>query len=326
MSDALERWRRRREQREGEPGALLSAVVGDFLAAIDSRTVHLARQEFVVGSELLEASEGVFVFLTSDGLRRELPWSDVLNLELIKRRIRMATPDQEALRFGMHLLANLQYADDQFGTDFTNAVLWEVVKTRFGRVSAINETLDAIPHDAPTQGAPYLACVTYIETCVDGIGNSLVVELGYDNQRTAFAILSGAVLFVLERRHRLSFRRPVAETTDALLSTEQIRERLSRSRQLLQEGFVDAALLLAWSAAEAAMQRRWEFIGAPRATTLGILRKLHADGVLDDARFAQFSEMFRLRSSLVHGVQTPLPVSAAVEDLIRQIEQLSAQL
>jgi hypothetical protein len=146
-----------------------------------------------------------FSFKTSIGTK-ELPYSHQLNGALLRRHVRMDTPTKEAIRMGKLLLDNLRLPDAQFGKHYTDAVLWPVLDERFGHVELIRDTLDQMSHHDPYQGESLAECRKYLEDCVRGIGNSIVLELGYQ-EPTAFAVLAGAIYSMLDQRHHISARK-----------------------------------------------------------------------------------------------------------------------
>jgi len=103
------------------------------------------------------------------------------------------------------------------------------------------------------------------------------------------------------------------------LDDDSIRRRFDEARKLVSSGHVEAALLLAWTAAEATMRLLSE-PSPDRPDTRSLLRRLASEGVLDQGTFAALNEAYRLRSSVAHGL-TPVrgdvrgQIAAAVESL-----------
>jgi hypothetical protein len=176
-----------------------------FLTELDAglRPIHA---EFWVSEDPFNTEPPRFSFKAGDGREWRLEWSDRLSDELWQRRIRMTQADHEAARCGMHLTSNMRYSDIRFGVDYSNSVLVEVVRERFGHIQAIADSLALAPTYPPNKEGSFLECFNYLKHAIDGLGNSLVVEFKYDNQ-TAFPILAASVWFLVERRFSLPFLR-----------------------------------------------------------------------------------------------------------------------
>jgi hypothetical protein len=179
-----------------------------LLLDIERRSVRLSGCEFHIPEDAWNTEPAgafvVHVVTRQDPI--EVPWSEKLNGEFLRLGIRVVSPQQEAFRFGTHLLSNLRYPDIRFGKDFTNSVLWDVVSVRFGSVPEVHRTLKRIPHHSAHQSTEYGECHHYLESCLSGLGNALVVQLHYENRGSAYSILAAAALFVLDRRYSLSLR------------------------------------------------------------------------------------------------------------------------
>ena len=185
--------------------APLSREAQAFLQEFDAG-VGVVKAEFWVADDLFSTEPERFHFVTH-AREWSLPWSERLTDEVWRRHIRMSTIQDESARCGMHLIGNLRLADTRFGQDYTNSVLVEVVRERFSHIAPIAEALDLAPTYAPYKSDnSYVACASYVRDCITGLGNSLVIEFGYED-RQAFSALAAAVWFVLDKRFSLSFLR-----------------------------------------------------------------------------------------------------------------------
>lgn len=202
MSDTLQKLIKDMEQ------PLQSQAVA-FLEEVDKMKPEFFTADFCLPEDPMKANEGYFHFeFTSTPPRFkivELPWTPKLEAELYKRHVRMAKPEQEAVRAGMLLLSNLRYADIRFGKDYSSAVLAEVIGERFGDIDVVKSLLAQSRSANASKGNSYQECRSYLKSCVDGLGNSLIVELRYKNN-TAFSILVGAIVFLLDQRFHISLR------------------------------------------------------------------------------------------------------------------------
>lgn len=108
------------------------------------------------------------------------------------------------------------------------------------------------------------------------------------------------------------------------LDRREIRSRLAAVRYLLGSGQEEAASLLAWSAAEAAMRvrARRERIALERDQPTFILKTLVSLGVVSREEYTLFQEGLRLRNLIVHGYRVPGPNWNAIDKMIGAVEEL----
>ena len=103
------------------------------------------------------------------------------------------------------------------------------------------------------------------------------------------------------------------------LPEPQIVQLLNQVADLRAAGQVQAAVLVAWSALEAAMRRAAEAnaIEVRRPDPWALMRELVSNGVLDRQRYRDISDALRVRNAIAHGFATPETVDLApVLDLI----------
>jgi uncharacterized protein YutE (UPF0331/DUF86 family) len=105
-------------------------------------------------------------------------------------------------------------------------------------------------------------------------------------------------------RWRLEFvvdasKRAVRET----IHEEQIRERLEEGRRLAERRMFAAALLISWSAAEAAMRLASEAheIELPDLRPAAVISRLYTDGVLERDEYDFLLELMAVRNAVAHG-------------------------
>jgi hypothetical protein len=104
---------------------------------------------------------------------------------------------------------------------------------------------------------------------------------------------------------------PGPELTD--LQEPQIVQLLNQATNLRADGQIQAALLVAWSALEAAMRRAAEAnaIELRRSDPWAVMRELVSNGVLDRQRYRDISDVLRVRSAIAHGFAAPETVDLA---------------
>lgn len=180
-----------------------------FLKELDNLKPEFFTAEFLLPEDPLKADQGYFRFEYALTLPKtktlEIPWAPKLEAELYKRHITMAKPEQEAARAGMLLVSNMRYSDIRFGKEYSSAVLIELIEERFGDIEVVRSLLSKSRNANPSRGNSYSECRSYLKSCLDGLGNSLIVELYYKNN-TAFSILVGAIVVLLDQRFHITLR------------------------------------------------------------------------------------------------------------------------
>ncbi len=109
----------------------------------------------------------------------------------------------------------------------------------------------------------------------------------------------------------------------------EIRQRLEEAHALQASGHPEAALLLAWAAAEAALRLLAERESIPlrRPDTGTLLRELASEGVVDRDHFRQLSDSWRQRSAVAHGFR-PQAASRPEEmrDALKRLTDVTSEL
>lgn len=109
----------------------------------------------------------------------------------------------------------------------------------------------------------------------------------------------------------------------------EIRQRLEEAHALQAAGHTEAALMLAWAAAEAALRLLAERESIPlrRPDTGTLLRELASEGVVDRDRFRQLSDYWRQRSAVAHGFRTQaVGRPEEMRDALRRFTELTSEL
>jgi hypothetical protein len=178
----------------------------EFLAAVDGNQVTFRRKSFRTRFASINEDIAQFSFEFTTERQRELivPWSESVERELLRRRIAMDKPEDEAVRGGKLLLSALAYLDLSFGAALVDPSIREIVARRFGEAPSLRDLLEQTPEAPIDRTTPsFVDCVAIVSHTIDGYGNSLVLELEYPN-REAYAILLGAVYFMFDRRYLVS--------------------------------------------------------------------------------------------------------------------------
>jgi len=137
----------------------------------------------------------------------ECEWLASIEEELYRLNLQVQTQEQEAMRGGTLLLSNLRAADIIWGKGFVDSVLWVVIEERFKGL----ELFKTLKEEYSTSAKPYESthlyeCKNYLQSCINGFGNSLVFQLKYDD-KIAYRILVGAVVYMLDKRFNISLRK-----------------------------------------------------------------------------------------------------------------------
>lgn len=171
---------------------------------LDAGRCRVTHAEFQIHPGVL-AQVADFVLTLNTGMRAKFMFDEKVNDALCDRRVRMATREQEALRFGEFLLFKIRGANKRFGRDCVNLALWDVVFREFQSIDAIVAMLAHI--QKPTKAPPlekYVACCNIFENALNQIGTRLVSDLRYRDDGTAYSIQVGAVIAALDWKYNIS--------------------------------------------------------------------------------------------------------------------------
>ncbi len=181
----------------------------------DSKQIQIKEVRFSFPKDPLEMSEAGFEFeykQNDDSTHqiRKCKWYETLEEELLKRGIQVVSLKQEALRCGYHLRSNLKTSDILYGKSLTNITLRDFIEERFGDLPPIKNIVEQIKHFQADENPNSSDCQNYIKSCINGLGNSLVWQLKYNNNE-AFQILVGAVTYLLDQRYSISISKAFFE-------------------------------------------------------------------------------------------------------------------
>lgn len=181
-----------------------------FLRDLTERGASITSIE-VWGSveELPDGPPGVFVRLVypnGNPDQRRVEWSPSLERFLFEAGIKATNESQESLRGANLLLQNVRAADMKWGKDYVNAVLHGLLHELYPKQPVIQDLLDHVPAGDPSGSRAFSDCYQYLENCLRGYGNSLVMELGYKSV-SASTIFTHAIAMLFDARHRITSAR-----------------------------------------------------------------------------------------------------------------------
>jgi len=136
-------------------------------------------------------------------------------------------------------------------------------------------------------------------------------ELAADPNLTRYAEITGS-----QKRWRFDLatlepeRRGVRDFDGAEdFSEADIKRTFADARKLLDKGFLNPAVITAWSGFESAMRHRLRAVGeragwgsSPRS----MLNELFSNGLLSQDEFKKLETLYRVRNQIVHGFLSPL--------------------
>ncbi len=110
-----------------------------------------------------------------------------------------------------------------------------------------------------------------------------------------------------------------APTRPRMLALQEARRRLSLSKRLLAAGDRAAALLLIWTALEAALRQRIGEVAVEKPfAPIQLLKTAQSDGVISEAERTTLEQLVPLRNAIVHG-QDPEELGRNLVEAARQI-------
>lgn len=189
--------------------------IADLLAMVDMKSVFLIDVEFILPDDPLQKGLPQFQFkynLNNTTQVVSCRWFASLEEELFRRGQKVKSLDQEAARGGYRLASNMRLSDILYGASLSNSILLEIIEIRFGNLKPINKLIAQVKHFKKPISENELDCRNYLEACINGLGNSLILQLNYDNAQ-AYQILVGAVTFLMDRRFSISISNAIFGST-----------------------------------------------------------------------------------------------------------------
>jgi|ERR1044072_7624305 uncharacterized protein YutE (UPF0331/DUF86 family) len=125
-------------------------------------------------------------------------------------------------------------------------------------------------------------------------------------------------------RLELVFNSSSESKMPATIKQEQIRQRLQEGQQLAEQGMLAAALLITWSATEAAMRlasKKYE-IELPDLRPPTVISRLYTDGVIERKEYDFLLDCTQLRNNIAHGFYE----GKIKPSVIKKLEGLTSRL
>jgi len=180
-------------------------IVVEFLREVmHLQPGEVIRADFLYGPAVSSQRSRYFIAIRKDSLPTMYDFAAVpeIDVYLLQSGVRMSNLEAESLRFAHILLANLQAADTRWGKDFVNHVFSDFI------VSEMPLTAQALLRGHPLGAAKgsvvYEECMVYFRRSIDGLINSVRMELRYDQEVPQ--IIPPAILAAADTRLHLSLR------------------------------------------------------------------------------------------------------------------------
>jgi len=109
-----------------------------------------------------------------------------------------------------------------------------------------------------------------------------------------------------------------------LPNTKELSRRLTKARRLVRSGDYEAAISIAWSAAEGLLRLVGKVEGIPldRRSSSHVIKNVYSLGLVDDASYQELSDVYKIRNSVVHGLVEPKLQSSVVLNFIETIRKI----
>ena len=111
---------------------------------------------------------------------------------------------------------------------------------------------------------------------------------------------------------------------DPRIDKPMVRQRLLEGEQLAVQGMLDAALLIIWSALEAACW--WAFqkdgLSLTRHTPAAYVSRLYTEGFVDESDYRHLTKILDLRNAVAHGVQGATIHKSDIQTMLRITRRL----
>jgi uncharacterized protein YutE (UPF0331/DUF86 family) len=108
-----------------------------------------------------------------------------------------------------------------------------------------------------------------------------------------------------------------------LPNIEELSRRLKKARRLVRSGDYEAAISIAWSAAEGLLRLigKAENIALDRQSSSYVIKKLYSLGLVDNSSYQELSDIYKIRNSVVHGLVEPNLQSSVIFNFIETIRR-----
>ena len=180
----------------------------DFLKQVVAAGGSIAKASFSIERGLGRTNPAYLLTLDQHGALtlQELPWTPELEEYLLHERpTQMDNRADERERFANLLANNLKAIEAQFGPDFAQAVLVEILGEH--PEYALGQLLAKAPVYPPNRGSTsYHECRMLLEHAIVGLQNTAVLKLGYPNGPETIQLVGEALGIVLDDKFHISLR------------------------------------------------------------------------------------------------------------------------
>lgn len=148
-----------------------------------------------------------FVKLDAPSVSFDSEWNADINTWLLDNGGKAESIPNEIERMGFSLVEALRESPYEFGKDYTNAVLLEILHANFDNKNEIANALKQISYTTPSEQSVYYARAhDFIETQFKNIITILGKQLEYSSIDTE-TILCGSIVYMLDERFSITNRK-----------------------------------------------------------------------------------------------------------------------
>jgi uncharacterized protein YutE (UPF0331/DUF86 family) len=156
---------------------------------------------------------------------------------------------------------------------------------------------------------------------------SVVIEIrsrGTAPEKTDWAELAKTVQQHPGWRLELIVGSDLDKSAVAVIDRSEIEARLQEGLRLGETNMLDAALLITWSAAEAAMRLvgKKQKVDLPDSRPATIISRLYTDGIIEREEYDRLMRTTHMRNAVAHGLRQ----DGVDAELIEQLRQLTLRL
>lgn len=114
-------------------------------------------------------------------------------------------------------------------------------------------------------------------------------------------------LIVLKPRQTVTYDIPIEKETSSIITWREIDQKTVQAASLLEKGYDEAAILIAWIAIEGAARQLAfsEKIRTEGKPTAQIVKSLVTYGLITNTKYNQMMKWMDLRNTIIHGIQHP---------------------
>lgn len=114
-------------------------------------------------------------------------------------------------------------------------------------------------------------------------------------------------LIVMKPRPTATYEIPIGKETSSIITWREIEQKASQALKLVEEGYDEAAMLIAWIAIEGAARQLAlsEKIRTEGKPTAQVVKSLVTYGLITNTKYNQLIKWLNLRNNIIHGIQHP---------------------